>query len=237
MLLQLYEKFQNWSSKGSIWLYSDPHFEDNDCKIMSEDWPSPQEQIDIINSKVFKNDTLILLGDIGNPYWIKKLRAGYKILITGNHDQGVTNYKKKEFHLVYDEKDWGDNEKILRKSLRKKYPDCDIYIYKSYEFHAPFVRYNITIDNRMFDEVYDGPLFISPKICLSHEPLNLGFGLNIHGHKHDLSGGNYDTSHFNVCSNTIDYTPIRLDKIIKEGYLKKVDDIHRVAIDKATSRN
>ena len=67
MLKYLYEPFKKWSDGGQVWIYSDPHFEDNDCKIMSADWPTPQEQVTKINSKVGRNDTIIILGDIGNP--------------------------------------------------------------------------------------------------------------------------------------------------------------------------
>lgn len=42
---------------------------------------------------VHKNDTLIHLGDVGNPEWISKLKAGYKVLIMGNHDQSIQKFK------------------------------------------------------------------------------------------------------------------------------------------------
>ena len=80
MLKYLYEPFKKWSDGGQVWVYSDPHFEDNDCKLMSEDWPTPQEQIVKINSKVGKNDTIIILGDIGNPEYIKQIK-GYKVML------------------------------------------------------------------------------------------------------------------------------------------------------------
>ena len=63
MLKYLYEPFKKWSDGGQVWVYSDPHFEDNDCKFMSADWPTPQEQVIKINSKVGRNDTIIILGD------------------------------------------------------------------------------------------------------------------------------------------------------------------------------
>lgn len=234
MLKQLYEKFKHWSSSGCVWLYSDPHFKDADCSLIDPKWPLPEEQIRKINEKVHKNDTLIILGDIGDPTYIPKLKANYKVLIAGNHDLGLSNYKKKKIHRVYNVEDYESNEGKLRKELRKEFPTADIFISKSYEFHSPFVRYNVTIDNRMFDEVYGGPLFISDKILLSHEPINLNFVLNIHGHTHSREGfDNYDNYHYNVCSNTIHYEPICLNKLIKEGYLKRVENIHRMTIDKA----
>ena len=80
MLPQLYKCFQHWSADGSVYIYSDPHFEDSDCKIMDAAWPTPTEQIAKINKKVHKNDTLIILGDIGNPEYIKKLKLVIKFL-------------------------------------------------------------------------------------------------------------------------------------------------------------
>ena len=98
MLKYLYEPFKKWSDGGQVWVYSDPHFEDNDCKIMSTDWPTPQEQVIKINSKVGRNDTIIILGDIGNPEYIKQIK-GYKVMLAGNHDKGLSNYSM--FDEVY----------------------------------------------------------------------------------------------------------------------------------------
>ena len=58
MIPTLYEPFRHWSEKGSVYILSDLHFDDADCKFMSPDWISPQEQIAIINGMVMKNDTL-----------------------------------------------------------------------------------------------------------------------------------------------------------------------------------
>lgn len=235
MLPQLYEKFQFWSSKGSVWLYSDPHFGDEDCLIMDSCWPSPEEQITKINTKVHKNDTLIILGDIGDTSYIPKLKANYKVLVAGNHDLGLSNYKRKKIQRIYDAENYKPHEGKLRAELRKEFPTADIYISKSYEFHSPFIRYNVTIDNRMFDEVYGGPLFIGEKILLSHEPIDLPFALNIHGHSHAMTGGfSEDKSKFNVCSNCISYEPQSLNEIIKSGGLKSRETIHRLTIDKAS---
>ena len=89
----------------------------------------------------------------------------------------------------------------------------------------------------MFNEVYGGPLFISDKILLSHEPIDIPFGLNIHGHVHDGLGGlSKDNSKYNVCSNCINYEPQNLSEIIKSGCLKNRDTIHRLTIDKATKK-
>ena len=180
MLPQLYKCFQHWSAGGSVYIYSDPHFEDSDCKIMDAAWPTPAEQIAKINAKVHKGDTLIILGDIGNPEWIKQIKAHYKILIAGNHDAGLSNYED------------------------------------------------------YFDEIYGGPLFIGEKILLSHEPIDLPFGLCIHGHCHSEKGFYNERNKFNVCSNTVEFEPQNLNEIIKAGFLKRVETIHRLTIDKAS---
>lgn len=92
MIPTLYDKFKPWSANGSIYIISDTHFEDADCKLMDSNWISPQEHIDNIKKYVHKNDTLIHLGDVGNPEWLNQIKA-YKILIMGNHDQSATKFK------------------------------------------------------------------------------------------------------------------------------------------------
>ena len=248
MLPQLYKKFQDWSAKGSVWIYSDPHFGDSDCKFMDPNWIIPEEQLKKINDKVKKDDTLILLGDIGNLEYIKRIKAGYKILVSGNHDVGLTNYKKTVTHEIkeifaecVDEEKYKIDVAIERKSFHKylyeKYPYAKINIQERYEFHSPFHFFDATIDNNLFNEVYGGPLFISDKILLSHEPIDIPFGLNIHGHVHDGLGGlSKDNSKYNVCSNCINYEPQNLSEIIKSGCLKNRDTIHRLTIDKATEK-
>lgn len=84
----LYKPFQHWAEEGTVWVYSDPHFSDKDLP----DRPTDEEQVKLINSKVGRKDTLIILGDIGNIEYAKQLR-GHKVLIAGNHDAGLTNYE------------------------------------------------------------------------------------------------------------------------------------------------
>lgn len=92
MIPTLYDKFKPWSANGSIYIISDTHFEDADCRLMDSNWVSPQEHIDNIKKYVHKNDTLIHLGDVGNPEWLNQIKA-YKVLIMGNHDQSATKFK------------------------------------------------------------------------------------------------------------------------------------------------
>lgn len=91
MIKSLYPTFRHWSEKGSVWIWSDPHFDDPDCHLMSPNWPTPENQIHILRTYIHKNDTSICLGDVGNPEYIREI-PGYKVLIMGNHDQSIEKY-------------------------------------------------------------------------------------------------------------------------------------------------
>lgn len=230
MIDTLYDTYKCWSETGSIYIYSDPHFNDEEMKHLRKNYIGDEEQIKKINSVVHKNDALIILGDIGDETFIPKLKAGFKVLVKGNHDKGNSCYKKSYINLTYNEKDC-DNIKELRKELTKKYPNSDITIIETSRYsgnHYP--EFSVLIDDRMFDEVYEGPLFISDKILLSHEPIDLPFVLNIHGHDHANWHGD-DDNHINCCAELIDYTPINLKTVINSGMLKNIPSIHRMAID------
>lgn len=180
MIVQLYDKFKHWSENGTVWLYSDPHFNDAELAAGVQNRPSAEEQVKLINSKVGKKDTLIILGDIGDIEYAKMLR-GYKVLVMGNHDSGASNYRD------------------------------------------------------VFDEVYEGPLFVGERILLSHEPINLPFALNIHGHVHSVKIKNTKNS-FNVCSDVIGYIPVNMNQLMKSGILAGINSVHRETIDNATER-
>lgn len=184
MISTLYEPFRHWSDGGSIYILSDLHFADSDCKLMDPHWITPEEQLEIINRLVFKNDTFICLGDVGEPKYVSMIKARKKILLLGNHD------------------------------ARGAYKN-------------------------LFNEVYAGPLFISEKILLSHEPVyGLSWCLNIHGHDHNgVETCTDGCKHINLAANVCGYTPINLGKIIKEGVLSDIDSIHRQTIDRAIEKN
>ena len=179
MIEQLYEKFKPWSATGTVWLYSDPHFGDKELAAGVPGRPSDKEQVAMINSKVGRKDTLIILGDVGDIEYAKKLR-GYKVLICGNHDAGISAYKE------------------------------------------------------VFDEVYEGPLFVGERLLLSHEPLDFPCALNIHGHNHVCQVS--DGRHLNVCSDLIGYIPVNMNQLMKSGILSKIKDVHRETIDGAIEK-
>jgi len=87
MIKSLYKEYaERWSSHGSVYIISDTHFDDSDCKLMDPNWFSPQEHMEIIKKDVRKTDTLIHLGDVGDPTYLDELKC-HKVLLTGNHDK------------------------------------------------------------------------------------------------------------------------------------------------------
>ena len=92
----------------------------------------------------------------------------------------------------------------------------------------------------VFDEVYSGPLWISQKLVLSHEPVvvedenGVPIAINIHGHDH--SGEVWDYYHVNIVQNKYGYSPLNLKDFIKEGYLKRAIDIHSITKEVAVER-
>lgn len=86
MIPTLYKNYQHWSETGSVWILSDTHFDDPDSKIMDPNWLMPEEQVKRINEVVRKTDTFICLGDVGEPEYVKQIKASKKVLIKGNHD-------------------------------------------------------------------------------------------------------------------------------------------------------
>lgn len=224
MLTTLYKPFQFWSEKGTIWIISDPHFSDPEMVYLRKNYIGDEDQIKRINSKVGKNDTLIILGDIGNIECVKQLK-GYKILIIGNHDSGSTNYIRVIKHIKnYDTKQDAIN-------------DLKAGIINVIDEITPNCLYAGSYDNKLFDEVYEGPLFISEKLLLSHEPIQLQFAFNIHGHDHsNWSNELSNFNHLNVCAEHINYTPVNLTSLLKKGLCSNVKSIHRITTDTATKR-
>lgn len=87
MIKSLYPLFQKWCEKGCIYIISDTHFNDLECKLIDPLWLHPMVHINLINKYVHKQDTLIHLGDVGDPQYIDKIKVAHKVLLTGNHDK------------------------------------------------------------------------------------------------------------------------------------------------------
>ena len=225
MKVKLYKPF-DWYRGGTIYIISDTHFDDPESKKMNELWPTPQEMVNSINQFVGKKDTLIHLGDVGDIEWVKRLK-GYKVLLLGNHDKGASNYIKK--YSVH--RDNGDiiSDNIL--TLEEAEETVKEYELDHCDRNIAHIK-----NNGLFDEVYEGPLFINEKILLSHEPVSLPFGINIHGHVHEGLRHEYwanDRVMINVCSDVRDFKPVRLDDVIS-GF--SVKDLHRQTINRAVKR-
>lgn len=229
----VYKIFNDRWCKQTVWIYSDPHFGDKELAAGFPNRPSDQEQIKMINSKVGRNDTLIILGDVGDIECVKQLR-GYKVLICGNHDGGGTNYERQRSEWQFDQTDYSKQQAI--EAVEKQCPNCKITITEGFAFrNAGKINkiWVITADNQLFDEVYTGPLMIGEKLFLSHEPVDIPWVFNLHGHTHSALK-NIDQHHYNCCADAIGYTPINLNQWLKQGHLAKIYSLHRQTIDDAT---
>ena len=119
MLPGVYDAFQHWAGQ-TVWIYSDPHFSDEDLECGIRNRPSDEEQIKKINSCAGLKDTLIILGDVGNIECVRQLRAGRKVLIMGNHDTGATKYKREIKTLIFDQDKYSREE--VRDMLMAEFP-------------------------------------------------------------------------------------------------------------------
>ena len=233
MIEGLYQPFQHWGASGTTWIISDTHFDDPDLIHAYADRPSAEEQVKLINAKCGRADTLIILGDVGDVSYVRQLRAKYKILVMGNHDSGASNYKRQIFKQKFYKGLFQKHEAL--DEMKRLYPDCSYSISDSYDFIDNVPCWEVSADNRLFDEIYTGVLVIGEKLMLSHEPIKgCDWCMNIHGHDHSRSHKN-DIYHFNVCADVIGYEPINFNKFMKEGHLANIVSVHRETIDRATS--
>lgn len=232
MIKGLYPIFDSWSENGTVWITSDTHFADPELWVGAKRKVRDDEElVRIINSKVGKNDTLLHLGDVGQIDFIKKIK-GYKVLVMGNHDVGMTKYQRKLEVKLFDKDKYSKSEALAE--MAKLYPNCQYTIDENFDFHPPFETWMVVADNRLFDEVYSGPLMISEKIILSHEPVEVPWAMNIHGHVH-WPGATGNATHFNVCPDARkSFEPINFNQLIKNGIASHIDSIHRLTIDSAT---
>ena len=223
---------EKWDGLQTCWIISDTHFDDKDLCQGIHNRPSDEELVKIINAKCGKNDLLIHLGDVGNVEWVKQIRAKRKILIMGNHDAGRTNYERQTWTEIFDQSVYTRDTALLE--VQREYPGCRYTISEGVGLHTGIEFWKIVADNMLFDEVYEGPLMIAEKLILSHEPVDVPWAFNIHGHDH--TGRKSDKRHLNVCADVINYTPVNMNQWMKSGALAHIDTIHRETIDTATER-
>lgn len=273
--LNLYPFCDKWFEKGgSIWIFSDPHFNDPDSKYFNPNGPTAEEMIKKINSKCGKNDTLICLGDVGDLDCVKKLRAGYKVLVKGNHDEGKTKFQRIITHKKYIGHDFCPQ--CGKQTISYGGPSPSDSVFNYFDENSPrgwcrecvssvFPIKNYegeTTDNKLFDEVYEGPLIIRKDIILSHEEIDFKYAFNIHGHDHsgnkllntmfkrydsDLYAEDYiqaqlnsikefNLKDMNCCFEWLGYNLLNLKDLINSGVLTNILDIHRDTIDNAIKR-
>ena len=231
MIAGLYKIFDHWHEEGTLWIFSDPHFGDNELTTGIPNRPTAAEIVQRINAKCGRKDTLICLGDVGDVEYVRKLRAKRKILIMGNHDAGRTNYERQTFTKIFDREYY--TKDMAYNAMAGLYPGWRISVEEVFDFHSPFEYWEVTADNMLFDEVYEGPLMIAEKLILSHEPIDVPWAYNVHGHIHQ---GHKRKNHTNVCVDVTGYQPINMNQWMKSGAMAHVETIHRDTIDKATVR-
>lgn len=211
MIKSLYKIFQHWSKNGSVYLYSDPHFGDWESytfrglttnKTKEE---LDQFQVDNINKVVHKSDTIIFLGDIGDPSLLKKIK-GYKVLITGNHDKGSSIYEE-YFDEVYTGCLIISDRIILSHEPIENCPPFLFNIHGHDHSGRDFTTYVL--------KDYDADMLCSEMTknyltCIK----------------------NYKLNKLNLCAEWINYTPVSLADIIKSGILTNISTIHRDYLDK-----
>lgn len=162
MMKHLYDKFMDWfcndgKTNNSVWFYSDPHFSDLESYKLR--FPTTfqkgteymhsalvknldDEQIKNINLKCGKNDTLVILGDVGNIDCVKRLKAFRKVLITGNHDRGASYYLRHIENKKIDISDYmSKSPNDISFEAMEKYPD-DRELQEQYELKHFNAAYN-----------------------------------------------------------------------------------------------
>lgn len=226
MLPGVYNIFNNIFKNKAVFCISDTHFGDKDIQKAYPDRPSDDELVKNINSKVGKNGILLLLGDCGDPTMCAKLR-GYKVLVMGNHDAGRSNYERRIFTYDFPKDHYTKSSALA--SMKQIFPNCRYSINE----YAPFEYWEIIADNKLFDLVFTGPLILGEKLILSHEPLDIDWAFNIHGHCHQ-GPVRRDANHLNVCSDVINCSPVNLNQLMKNGLTSKVCSVHRQSIGAAT---
>ena len=131
------------------------------------------------------------------------------------------------------------NAKVGRKDILFVLGDCgDLEYVKKLRGYKVLIMGNhdtgATKYEEVFDEVYEGALIIGEKIIFSHEPVQIPWAFNFHGHNHAQKKN--APNHMNVCADVIGYEPAHLNSLLNGGIASKVYTIHRETIDNATDR-
>ena len=130
------------------------------------------------------------------------------------------------------------NSKVGRKDILLILGDCgDLEYVKQLKGYKVLIMGNhdcgATKYKEIFDEVYEGALIVGEKLILTHEPVEIPWLFNVHGHDH---AGHKRQNHLNVCSDAIGWEPVNFTSFLKSGFASKIQTIHRETIDNATKR-
>lgn len=210
MIDSLYYPFRKWSENAAVWLYSDPHFGDVESYtfrgLITDKTKEELDkfQVDSINRLVGKNDTIIFLGDIGDPTSLKRVR-GHKVLITGNHDRGAAYYKD-----YFDE--------IYTGCLTIS--DRIILSHEPIEGCPPFLFNIHGHDHNGTD--FKAYAFKDQRVVTTDSMVLVMLA----------AIKQYKLNKFNVCAEWINYKPVALKDIINSGVLSNIPTIHRDYLDK-----
>ena len=210
MIDSLYYPFKKWSENAAVWLYSDPHFGDFESYtfrgLITDKTKEELDkfQVDRINKFVNKNDTIIFLGDIGDPTPLKKIK-GQKVLVTGNHDRGAAFYRE-YFDEVYTGCLTISDRIILSHEPIEGCPPFLFNIHGHDHNGTDFKEYVF----RDCDAVSSEKMAINALTAAKQYKLN----------------------RFNVCAEWINYKPVALKDIINSGVLSNIPTIHRDYLDK-----
>ena len=195
--------------------------------------------VDIIEGEICPDHIHLLLSippKISVSGFMGYLKGKSSLMIFQKYGNMKFAYRNREFWCKgYYVDTVGKNTKAIKEYIAEQLKKN--HEYENSQIHIsdkPDGALLVEIDNKLFDEVYEGPLCISEKIILSHEPINLPYFVNIHGHDH--AGKFRDGKNLNVAANVCNYTPINLKNEIKNGLLANVLSTHRMTIDNA-SRN
>lgn len=232
MKVKLYDCFKHWMQYDSIWLYSDPHFGDEQSqgfrKRRFNYEVTDDEQVARINAKVGKKDLLIILGDVGDVSYISKLKAGYKVLIQGNHDKGKTIYQRtivdgkdnRLFDEVYDGK-----LQIRKDIILSHEPVNDEFCFNFHGHKHPSIDETKKTNFQKWYEKMTTDPFIFKCGDLDSQAMALILSQSLYlGYTKD--------NHFNCCAEMIGFTPINMKEIAMSGVLNDVVDMHRKVIDR-----
>lgn len=210
MIDSLYYPFKKWSKNAAVWLYSDPHFGDFESYTFRGLTTAKTKeeldtfQVDRINKFVNKNDTIIFLGDIGDPTPLKKIK-GHKVLITGNHDRGAAFYKE-YFNEIYTGCLTISDRIILSHEPIEGCPPFLFNIHGHDHNGTDFKEYVF----RDCDAISSEKMAINALAAAKQYKLN----------------------RFNICAEWINYQPVALKDIINSGVLSNIPTIHRDYLDK-----